>query len=1058
MLNFSQCLIKPEYVIGIHGGIEYQETLQSVLQQSYNIPIRFINISEKSSSSNRIENQSNISLLPDNEKIHKGKSFGIISKHFFAKIKSIPFVIFLVFDISQTNLYDNTLKLSICKTIEQIQIKHSKRTLIILLLSKHINQKESDTSSFILSIRSRIIFEKKYIVHIKGKLSLNNEKLKSKMLQLELDKIAFNYYKNKKHVYENIKKQTDPSQETIAKIAIKLAYISLLFQSEKLASAYYKEAYEIVMNKSLKPGDSIDNKKLFFIEQRNASDWLLVNIFTTLKMDNDTKKLALLNHLNQFDYELYFGKGVNDKKNTELDQTIIAMSYYWKICFEDYFNSLCDSDDCSELTAFNLIYSLMRLMNYLKINNDVLMKTTIDLGNIGDKESAYIEKINDYYSLKEDSNQKVFRNSDMILKILYKKFIVEFDMTQKGLSYKLIEKANKIYQLNDQWSNCQSSLKILLSSCDEIEDKDKEPLYNSLINTSNIELFPKVYINLLQKYNDVLLRMTPLNANQIIFNLIKISEFRDLTGKEYEIIKNILSEKMTTMQSIIFQVNSVNRLIQPSYTFSNYGPLICQLITFTLTIDLNIDDKIKFKVKSIILQFNHLTRTKKIMYTEDQSPVFSKNSPLVISYEIFIQPLDSNLFLSNVQLETQNGIIFLITIKEDVSKSLKTITEEDLKRHVSLVYPLNYIVGLNEYHLFSFEIQKKDEQITFDEIDAVFCFKDTNTIIPSHQFITCFNGSSDGSGDNSIYTDKLTIVHKELSNKLKRIDFLLKLSSKLKEEPYKLSFEIKIKISHLRLKSDYFLYEDKGVLNIKVRNSFECFHEIKSPCFIKNDAMITYPAKQKLMNFISIKNNLDFPFRIKSIKVIPFSNFIQLRSLYDNYFNKMPLLFPLSEFIIPIEIESEIETTSIGKIEIYWETTDLISYNPSMTNIDSFDLPNISIKQFDISVDAKVDDNDLMIVRLNNNTEFPCQTLLMIDNKEQCSSTIATGKTINKIMLLPYSSIDKAFGLISIDASCCIERSQIIIKVFKFGRIQIAQEESYSIIVQNECTAKQIKQ
>lgn len=1035
MLNFAQCLIKPEFVIGLHGGDKYIDALQTILQQVYNMPFRLITLTQDST----IEN---VSLIPNSENKIKEKAIGVISNKFFSKITSIPFAIFLCFDISQGNLLDNTLITSIYKPIEQIQMKHPKKALIILLLSNNLIQKESDTSSFIRSIRSRIILEKKYMIHIKYEIKPNNEKIHNKMIKLELNKIAFNYYKHKKQIYENIRRKNNIPQETQAKISIKLAYISLLFQNEKAASSFYKEAYEIVMNKPLKSTDSIETKRHSFIEQRNASDWLLVNIFGTLKMDNETKKLALLNHLNQFDYELYFGKGVNDKKNTEVDQTIIAMSYYWRICFEDYFSSLLDIEEYSDFKAFNLINSIMRLITYLKNNNELLMKTNIDIESINEKESVYIEKIPMYYSIKEDNANEF--NSDMILKIFYRKFIIKFNMTLKGLSYELLNKTNKLFQLNDQWTHCQFSLKILASTCDELEDTDKEKLYSSIISNANIELFPIVYIEYLQKYNEVLLRMTPLNANQIIFNLIKISEFRDLTVFEYETIKNILSEKMTTMQSLIFQVNSVNRLIQPSYTFSSYAPSICQLITFTLTINLNIDDLIKFKVKSIILQFSHLTRTKKIMYTEDQSPVFSKNLPLVISYEIFIQPSDSNLFLSNVQLETQNGMIFLISIKEDVSKSLKTITEQDLKTHVALNYPLNYIVGLNEYHLFNFTIEKKNDNITFDEIDAVFYFRDTNTIVPSHQFIKCLYGI------DNISTNKLTIVHKESLNDIKGIDFILKFLSKLKEEPYRLSFEIKIKISHIGLKSDYFLYEEKGVLNIKVKDAFECFHDIKSSFVMKDDTITVYPAKHKIQNYISFKNNLDFPLSIKAIKLIPLNQSIKLSSQYNHLIEKIDSLMPLSEFIYQINIESEIETNSIGKIEIYWETNELSNYNASKINIDTFNLPSIAIKLLDVTIDIKVDNDQMMKVKLNNNTEFPCQTVLMIETNVNNTSTIATGKTLDKIMISPCSSSESLFGLVPIYDKSLIELPQIIIKVFKFGKILKNQKELYSLIVQHD--------
>ena len=593
---------------------------------------------------------------------------------------------------------------------------------------------------------------------------------------------SFLFYKQHHRNYKEKRTQAASSEEKIEN-NIKLAFLQRIKTKKKNFenSKYLEEAYELICNKNFDCKNYIyssqtPNIRNNFYEIRAVGDWLFFKINTFLYNNNLNKPNIKSNtniniylndinekikkcerHIRHFSNINLYDNGPNDyfhfveyywlsqryKKLREyIEDNNIKIKLNKRIQFKWY------------IIIFKEIYNIIRSIHFynkyfnqpefklteIKLNNEKIL----DINNIEEEENNFYGKPPIYsYIDKENENKKEIIG--FIDEIYIKKFIIKNQIKYN----ELIEKFKKdnfpnLCQFMEYFKNFLPNnkkesltginlylnlLKNLGMNNTNIYQIDDIEFYSKIINDfEKIKKFPKVYINFVREYSNLIQRKLKeensedknLYKKELFMALSILGNLTKLNPEEENLFYELLNdEKFTLDKQIIINLNY--------YTKNNTGIIKSN--------DLSIN--FRYDIKDI-----NKTQKRKILD--------------LIEYDLkFTSTLSKEkIKLNSIQLFFEYTKDDSVNKSEKISETiLKTFNKEELSK-----FELDNKTPINiPYKLL---IKYKDGQVSLDKIMFTFCKKENilySINIPNEIDKTIFLGGGDVDILNFVHPNKILL-------------------------------------------------------------------------------------------------------------------------------------------------------------------------------------------------------------------------------------------------------------------------------------------------------------
>ena len=415
--------------------------------------------------------------------------------------------------------------------------------------------------------------------------------------------------------------------------------------------------------------------------------------------------------------------------------------------------------------------------------------------------------------------------------------------------------------------------------------------------------FPKIFNDLLTKYNKLIKENEMENSRDNFLNIIKKSCFEKLSNEENTFLNNFFSnsniEEIEKKNLKFFKLNP-NEMFNIDFSFSNIHPKILDIITLNLEIKTYLDNSIKIPIKKIKVIG---TKDNKQFINEENFEL-SNSNPFTKEFKMFTSKNDNELTIYSIDILLQNGILFSYSFKPYLNKTiiLDQFDNKDIDKHIVINYQKDIQMGEFQYKYFKIDISNKlKERIKINEIKSSFKLirRKSNENFDYEFFLKDENNNIINKKNEELNFDDIRM--NEDNSEI--IEFILKINT---TGEFKLDFKIhfnlsSLEINNLSLEYDYenfFKILSVRPLNIKsTSDSSIIFGKDKNNIKIKPTF---HPFKiQSILNNSIIEDVI-----IKNIEIYPFNSFINISSPITKLLEKNyeQIILSNTQFIIPFHV------------------------------------------------------------------------------------------------------------------------------------------------------------
>ena len=742
---------------------------------------------------------------------------GLIDRNWINNIKNlIPSVIILYYELQNGANKEPDEKI-IYSTLEEI-IKNSKyATIFLILVSRDMKE---NPYIFNFNDRQKPYFLKNFLTKDKFYMLPNEQVWKFTEFSDLCTKIyncSFQFYKLHHRTY-NDRRTSATSREEKIENDIKLGILSSIKTKKKnfVPSKYLEEAYELLCDKNFdykeyKFGSQPVNIRNNFFEIRAIGDWLFFknNIFLLNKNNtnqtntkNITNKNIIANeiieqikkferHIKSFSNINFYEKGSSDYFH--------FVEYYWLFNRYKLLKEYIEENNIKIginkrilfkwfMTLFKEIYSIMKMIKYYKkyFNPNEFNLTEIKLDN---EKILNIEKIEQetniyygkppifYYIDKDHDNKKEilgFNEEIYIKKFLFKNQIKYDEIIDKFKNKDFQHLLHFITYFKNNMQNNKSGdnlsginlylniIKNIGINNQNIFEIDNIEFYTKLIQDyKQIKKFPKVYMNLIRQYINILNKTLKEDESSdknyfkkelftnlsILGNICKLNEeeenlfYQLLNDTDFILDKeNIINLNYYTKNNrTIIKLNDLS--INFSYAIKDINKYpkrtILDLIEYELNFNSSLSkEKIKFNSLQLFFEYSKNDKnTKKNekteifikSFTKEELSIYEldKNSTIKIPYKLIIKYKNGKVNLSKIlfTLCKKENIIYTINLPYEIDKTIfLTGKEADIMK---FNFPNKTLLsGINQLYKFSYSVNKKNiDNIKITEYKHIFSFQ-----------------------------------------------------------------------------------------------------------------------------------------------------------------------------------------------------------------------------------------------------------------------------------------------------------------------------------------------
>ena len=610
---------------------------------------------------------------------------------------------------------------------------------------------------------------------------------------------SFQFYKEYHRKYKENRVHSVSREEKIDN-DIKLSILSRIKSKKKNfeSSKYLDEAYELICDKNFdlkayKYGSQPVNVRNNFYEIRALGDWVFFknNIFL---YNNNLNKLNIKNnvninvylteinekikkcerHIKSFINIKYYDNGVNDyfhfveyywlsqryKKlrefiednNTKIKLNKIILFKWYTIIFKEIYNRI------KMITFYNKHFNQPEFkLKEIKLSKEKI----VNIDEIEEEESNFYGKP-PIYSYIDKENKDKENNKEIIGfndEIYIKKFIIKNQFKYAELIDKF-KKENypqlcqfmaffKNFLPNNKKGSLSGInlyldlLKNIGTNTGNIYEVESIEFYNKLINDfRNIIKFPKVYMNLIRQYLNLLQRKLKENDSsdknlykkELFINLSKLGNLTKLNQEEENLFYELINDdKFALDKQAIINLNYYTKnniyIIKPNDLAINFRydikdinksqkRKIFDLIEYELKFSSTLT-KEKLKFNSLLLFFEYTKEGKnKNKVSETIIKTFAKegltqyeldmSNPVIIPYKVLIKYNDGQISLNKIMftLCKKENMLYSINIPNEIDKTIFLVGGDvDILKFNYLNNAL--VSGINQLYKFSYSVNKK---------------------------------------------------------------------------------------------------------------------------------------------------------------------------------------------------------------------------------------------------------------------------------------------------------------------------------------------------------------
>ena len=919
------------------------------IQKSTVIGLKNIEKKDEENLKSEIDNiYSNVRYINLNEEILRNKTTseekGMISRKWIDNIlnKYPSFSIFCYYvNEEQKNLINEKLSYNISFDIDNTLSKlYGDKSDYNKFIFVSVKVKNKNNISFVKTLLKEI--SSKYHLFIDEKFPFQTviNLIKSKSNEFFTEKI------------NNYKKQLSNKEtsEFIIKKNIKIGILCYIINDFKIFD-FFESAYNLMIKLVHVKKYSLCNQdeRMIFFEMKNICDWLIFNIFRNNGYNGEYIKNRLINHFSYFNFEDFISN-----ENLSIEMRIIIL--FWKLRIYDYFSKLRNEFINDAFCNFEKIHSIMRLIKTYNLNKNYLDSLNID-PQINEMNSKYCEKL-PIYILQE----KKIEDVNLIIKIYYcnliKQNILNYENLQTKVKNLIINGLSDLRSENEKYTFYFFKTASIMNIIEENKKNSLKFLKNILYGDKSLFLqnnFPKIFNDLLTKYNKLIKENEMENSRDNFLNIIKKSCFEKLSNEENTFLNNFFSnsniEEIEKKNLKFFKLNP-NEMFNIDFSFSNIHPKILDIITLNLEIKTYLDNSIKIPIKKIKVIG---TKDNKQFINEENFEL-SNSNPFTKEFKMFTSKNDNELTIYSIDILLQNGILFSYSFKPYLNKTiiLDQFDNKDIDKHIVINYQKDIQMGEFQYKYFKIDISNKlKERIKINEIKSSFKLirRKSNENFDYEFFLKDENNNIINKKNEELNFDDIRM--NEDNSEI--IEFILKINT---TGEFKLDFKIhfnlsSLEINNLSLEYDYenfFKILSVRPLNIKsTSDSSIIFGKDKNNIKIKPTF---HPFKiQSILNNSIIEDVI-----IKNIEIYPFNSFINISSPITKLLEKNyeQIILSNTQFIIPFHvIVNEDFNGEIGYFQLKWTTKNLENYSNNLINETKFSFKDLKSEEECKKIDLK---------------------------------------------------------------------------------------------------------
>jgi hypothetical protein len=527
--------------------------------------------------------------------------------------------------------------------------------------------------------------------------------------------------------------------------------------------------------------------------------------------------------------------------------------------------------------------------------------------------------------------------------------------------------------------------------------------------------FPKIFNDLLTKYNKLIKENEMENSRDNFLNIIKKSCFEKLSNEENTFLNNFFSnsniEEIEKKNLKFFKLNP-NEMFNIDFSFSNIHPKILDIITLNLEIKTYLDNSIKIPIKKIKVIG---TKDNKQFINEENFEL-SNSNPFTKEFKMFTSKNDNELTIYSIDILLQNGILFSYSFKPYLNKTiiLDQFDNKDIDKHIVINYQKDIQMGEFQYKYFKIDISNMlKDRIKINGIESNFNLvkRKSNDTFEYEFYTKDENNNLINKKNETLKINKLQINN----DNSQIIEFILKINS---TGDFNLNFDIHLNLLSLEVDNLSLKYDYENVFKIlSIRQlSIKC-NSISSISFGNdiNDLKIKpilHPFKiQAILNNSIIEDVI-----IKKIEIFPTNNSINITSPITKLLDKNleQIILSNTQFIIPFHvIVNENFNGEIGLFKLKWTSKNLESYSNELINDITFSFKDIKneeefIQKMDLTFSIEIIDYICKFTVTNLSNKIKNVIINFEYNKENYDYLIE-GKIKKKTLVYPFSKSTEDF-------------------------------------------------
>jgi hypothetical protein len=223
------------------------------------------------------------------------------------------------------------------------------------------------------------------------------------------------------------------------------------------------------------------------------------------------------------------------------------------------------------------------------------------------------------------------------------------------------------------------------------------------------------------------------------------------------------------------------------------------------------------------------------------------------------------------------------------------------------------------------------------------------------------------------------------------------------------------KIYKKDIHDDFSILKHSGLVYFDTYVPFSYKFDTYCDNYMTIQKMKIYPVGKQIKVNLIFTNNLKTDIKIDKINILTSNNNINMNCLFIDV-DEILHVEPGTEYIIPILVTINSEYSGIlGSLQLFWKDKGLSEFDPTLSNMTEFILPDIDTKKYEITMKYEMEnivaDKSSVAFKVNirNNSQEFRKILFLIDNSP---NFVIAGNVKKKLLLYPEEDKEIIFDMI----------------------------------------------